>query len=263
MPERSEHGQATTQRACQDRPVPMVSCSRKRASSLCLAPMLLGAAACAPPPAAAPPRATGVAATVQQTPAITAPGRAKGCRSLPRLPAGAGSVWAALTQQAGCWELARWPHGTDDPRDVLFVQVDYVEKVLDASVARIRGAHGDLNTSPSFLVAVNDRGAWFFGLKTDDRRIARELASPPTFVVAPAPDEPSKATEWRFLRYENTDEGPVLCKGYEAPRSAGRCGDDCRSRICFSATAGVVLVEGREGPGSGTYVQKGFSSLVR
>jgi hypothetical protein len=234
-----------------------------RLSSLCLAAVFVDTAACASPSRAAPPSAPDAAAAVRTAPEISVPRRSEGCRTLPRLQTGAGSVWAALTQQAGCWELARWAHGTKDPRDVLFVQVDYVEKVGDASVARVRGRRGDLNCPPFFLVAVGDRGAWFFGLKTDDRGISRELAKPPMFAVTPAPYEPSKANGWRFLRYETTSEGPVLCKGYEVPRSVERCGDECKSRICFSATAGIVVVEGTEGPGSGTYVQDGFSSLVR
>ncbi|HVK66812.1 MAG TPA: hypothetical protein VM694_20145 [Polyangium sp.] len=140
-----------------------------------------------------------------------------------------------------------------------------VRKVGKADVARLKytlGRNSSAHEAPDDVlpkqVAITDQGVWFLPADADDAAITAALRKPPTHAAKPKTFEPTQENGYTFVREAKTSGGPIVCTGHAIPPAQGTCGDKCNARVCFSASNGVVIVEGTVAPASGAYAQNGF-----
>lgn len=220
-----------------------------------------------PPPAPPPPAP---AASVSAAPAAAPPAPAAAGPKLacpPALPVvkTESTVWGPLVRLGACWTLVKHVQGTPDWDDKLLVQTYDVRKVGAVDVARLKYTLGR-NSSPHQpsgdvlpkQVAVTAKGVWFLAGDADDAAITAALLKPPTHAARPKKVEPTPENGYTFVREAKTSGGPIVCVGQEISPSLRKCEGTCNATVCFSASHGVVLVEGTPAPALGTFVQNGF-----
>ncbi|APR74974.1 Hypothetical protein A7982_00320 [Minicystis rosea] len=137
--------------------------------------------------------------------------------------------------------------------------VSNVRKVGTADVAQLKytlGRNSSAHVSPDDVlpkqVAVTDKGVWFLPADADDAAITAALRKPPTYAAKPKTFEPTQENGHTFVREAKTSGGPIVCTGHATPHAQGN------AMVCFSASHGVVIVDGTAAPASGAYAQNGF-----
>lgn len=176
------------------------------------------------------------------------------------------SFWKALVVPGACWTLPNFNSNKPNTDDVIIVENYDARRVGDAEVAKLRFTRvspgNEVNVSDKEhlpgQIAVTKAGVWFFDRKLDDQTIGREMKKPPTHAERPRDLAPSKAGKWQFVRNARTAKGPIACIGHEQPRAGGGCEDTCEGMVCFSSTAGVVLLEGTASPNFERFMQPGW-----
>ncbi|MDI1449747.1 hypothetical protein [Polyangium sp. 6x1] len=233
--------------ACGGEPQPPAGAPEVTVASASPAPVASVAAA----PAAAPP-------PVAAGPKLACP------PALPVLKTES-TVWGPLVRLGACWTLLNHTKGAPDYDDTLLVMVSDVHKVGKADVARLKytlGRNSSVYETPDDVlpkrVAVTDEGVWFLPADADDAAIAAALRKPPTRAAKPKTFEPTQENGYTFVREAKTSGGPIVCTGHAIPPAQDKCGDKCNAMVCFSASNGVVSVEGAAAPASGAYAQQGF-----
>jgi len=177
------------------------------------------------------------------------------------------SVWKALVTPGACWTLPNVKDGKPSTDDVIIVENYDARRVGDAEVAKLRftrvsPGNEEIVSDREHLpgqIAVTKAGVWFFDRKLDDQTIGREMKKPPTYAERPRDLAPSKAGKWQFVRQTKTAKGPIACIGHEQPRADGGCEDTCAGMVCFSSTAGVVLLDGTASPNLERFTQSGWN----
>ncbi|MDI3288727.1 hypothetical protein [Polyangium sp. 15x6] len=226
------------------------------------------------PPAGAPEATVASAspvpvASVTAAPAAAPPPVAAGQKMAcpPALPVlkTESTVWGPLVRRGACWTLLNHTKGAPDYDDTLLVMPWNVRKVGKADVAQLKytlGRNSSAHESPDDVlpkqVAVTDQGVWFLPADADDAAITAALRKPPTHAAKPKTFEPTQENGYTFVREAKTSGGPIVCAGHAIPPAQGNCGDKCNAMVCFSASNGVVIVEGTAAPASGVYAQNGF-----
>lgn len=158
--------------------------------------------------------------------------------------------WKILVKPAAKWVLHP---SSGDPSNTITVETYDVRKVAGADVARLRWTHtvgtektqiGDSASGRFDQVGVTSAGLYLMSADMDDAKVTAWLAKKPSRSDPPKEYSGTAQNQGRFLSI--MDDGTV-CMG-EAQPTRDHCEDTCAGEICFSATAGVVSVEGTYAP---------------
>ena len=104
-------------------------------------------------------------------------------------------------------------------------------------------------------LAVTDAGLYMMYASYDDAKVAAELKKPPARSDPPKAYKATKLNEWRSL--DVRDDG-VVCMIQGVAPDCGSDGYGCDGgAACFSATTGIVSIEGTWAPQGGEFVQGG------
>jgi hypothetical protein len=203
--------------------------------------------------------------------AQTAPANSSGGIAAARKPTGApppGGVakpglWQPLVATATSWKLINYNIRDQPDEDNAVIVSNYdLRQVGAAAVARLRwktSAGEDVGSGEHLpqQVAVSGHEVWFLPLNADDDAVSQALTRKPTFWDPPVDVHPTRKNKWRWVQTSSGKHGLVTCIGHHQPRGGNECEDTCSGMVCFSATNGIVAVEGTSSPNFEYYALKG------
>ncbi len=170
-------------------------------------------------------------------------------------------LWRPLVAAPATWKLINYNIRTEPNQDDAVIVTNYdLRQVGPASVARLRWRQSDGEDAGSGehlprQVAVAGNKVWFLPLDADDAAVERALTRKPTFGDPPANIRPTRKNRWRWVNTSEGKHGSVTCIGHY--RQDDGCEDTCTGMVCFSATYGIVAVEGTSSPNFEHYALEG------
>jgi hypothetical protein len=169
-------------------------------------------------------------------------------------------LWQPLVAAATTWKLINYNIRKEPNEDDAVIVTNYdLRRVGPAAVARLRwktSAGEDVGSGDHLprQVAVSGNKVWFLPLNADDEAVSKALAGKPTFGDPPADVRPTRKNKWRWVHTNSGKHGSLTCIGHYQQDDG--CEDTCTGMVCFSATYGVVAVEGTSSPNFEYYALK-------